>query len=138
MKVSIKNVEKTVGVLILKRTLYGVECTVTFTEEEKAIIKERNLGELVILERKPPADVDAEAHEERHVALKVATAVWKGRDANHFHLTPNKLLRGPETYWMNSVVNCKNYVLDLKEALTLLKDGIADSRDKSEDETFEL
>ncbi len=50
MRVSIEHTEKKTG-LIRKKTHYCVTCKVNFSEEEKQIIKQRDLGETVVLER---------------------------------------------------------------------------------------
>ena len=68
-----------------------------------------NRASTFILERDTPADVDEEKHESRGLAGKIMAGVMKGRDANHFHLTLNKLLKGTDTYWMTTPIEAKGY-----------------------------
>ena len=122
MKVDIKNVEKTKGML-RKTTYYGVQLTVLFTEEEKAVIKNRNLGNLVILERGQSAD---QKPEPRLVEMGI------------FNLTPSTLLDGPNLHWFETLGQTKQYIDNLKEALTELKDVIDANKETAEDQSFEL
>lgn len=137
MKVDIKNVEKTQG-LVFKKKLYGVQTTVTFTEEEKAIIKERNLTTHRILEREWSADIDAEAKNNRGIVSKIATGVMKGASANSPSLFVATLLRGPDTYYMTNTAEAKVYIDELKEELTTLKRIIEASAQAADDSSFEL
>lgn len=114
MKINIKHVEKSQG-LIFRKHLHGVELQVQFSAEEKAIISERNLERVVLLDRDAPPDVDAEKHANRGLTRKIATAAMKGFDANHFGLTFNKLMRGPDTYFFYTPIEAKNYEQILKE-----------------------
>ncbi|MFK7881839.1 hypothetical protein [Roseobacter sp.] len=107
MKVGIKHVEKKTG-MVFKKTHHGVELSVDFNDEERAIIEERKLQKDVILERGYPSDVDAEKHEDRGIGKILLTAATKGADANHFHLTISKLMRGPDTFWFETPIEAKN------------------------------
>lgn len=137
MKVSIKNVDKSKG-LVFKNKLYGVETHVIFTEEEKAIIKERNLTHMVLMDRGVPADVDPEKHAKRGLVKLAATAVIHGRDANNFDLTPATMLRGPDTYFMFNEHERNQYHEEMRNALKQLKHLIDSTAETAEDESFEL
>jgi hypothetical protein len=138
MRVEINHVEKSQG-LVFKKTLYGVSISVTFSEEEKQIIKQRGIERVVILERDPPADVDAEKHANRGLAAKLVTAAMKGRDANHFDLTIGKLLNGRDTYFMHTIVNAKNYEQALRDSMVDLKGYITESAGvEQKSDSFEL
>jgi len=139
MKVDIKHVEKSQG-LVFRKTLYGVALTVTFSEEEQTIIRERKLERYPIMDRDPPADVDAEKHAKRGLATKIMTAAVKGIDANHFALTPGKLLRGTDTYFMHTPIEAKAYEAELKEeVLPRLKTFIVENAEiEQKSDSFEL
>ena len=137
MKVDIKHVEKSQG-LVFKKKFHGVALTVIFNEEEKAIIEKRKIGHDIILERATPADVDEEKHESRGLAGKIGTALLKGKDANHFHLTLNKLLRGTDTYWTRTPIDAKNYEGKLMEELPVIKAFIMENANAGEGGSFEL
>ena len=137
MKVTIKNVEKTNG-LVFKKILYGVELTVLFTEEERAIIKSRNLTRMRIMDRDWSAEVDGEAREGRGLMSKVTTAVISGLHANSPHLIVGGLLRGPDTYYLNNLAEAKIYTMELRERLQDMKDMITANAVCGADESFEL
>ena len=137
MKVDIKHVEKSQG-LVFKKKFHGVALTVTFNEEEKAIIEKRKIGLDIILERDTPADVDGEKHESRGMMGKIGTAMLKGKDANHFHLTLNKLLKGTDTYWVATPADAKGYEQDLRQRLPVIKDFIMENANAGEGGSFEL
>lgn len=120
MRVNIEHGTETKG-LIRKTTFHLVALTVEFSEEEKAIIKERKLERDLILERGVPANVNEEKHESRGLLSKVVTAAVKGRDANHFHLTIGKLLNGTDTYALATPLEAKEYEAELKDKLVTLK-----------------
>lgn len=126
MKIDIVHTEKTTG-LIFKKRHHGVTVRVQFSDQEKAIIKERKLQRTVILERDCPSDVDPEKHNQRSNGRVIATALMKGRDANHFHLTIGKLLDGPDTYFLSTPLVAKAYELELVEKLPDLKDYIVEN-----------
>jgi hypothetical protein len=135
MKIDIKNVEKKQGI-VFKKVLHGVQTTVTFSEEEKAIIEERKLKALVLLDRGVPSDVDDVKHANRGIAMRLATAAIKGADANNFNLTINKLLKGPDTYYLFNAHETGPYIEEIKEGMRQLKHLL--THDDAEDESFEL
>ena len=49
MRVTINHFEKQRG-LVRRKTLYGIGCKVDFSDEEKQIIKQRKLGDYIILQ----------------------------------------------------------------------------------------
>ena len=137
MKVSIKHEEQKKGMLF-KKTLYSVVCDVQFSEEEKQIISSRKLEHDIILERDPPADVDAEKHASRGLGKKLMTAAVSGRDANHFHLTINKLLRGPDSYALQTPIEAKAYEDELVDRLRDLKGYLEGNAEVAGETAFEL
>ena len=137
MKVTINHVEKTQG-MIFKKTLHGVELSVAFNEEELAIIRERKLEGDIIVERGVPADVDAEKHANRGLASKLATAALSGADANHFHLTIGKLMKGTDTYFFETPLEAKEYDEHLRDTLPNFKNYLLANAEKGEGGSFEL
>lgn len=138
MKVKIEHVEKKQG-MVFKKTHYGVALTVEFNDEEKAIIEERKLRDVAVLERGTPSDIDADKHAERGLGKKILTAAIKGRDANHFDLTISRLLRGTDTYHFLTPIEAKNYEGHLKnEALPDLKGYLEGNAESGGSDTFEL
>lgn len=138
MRVDIKHVEKKQG-LVFKKTLHGVTISVTFSEEEKQIINDRKLQRDIVLDRPPPADVDAEKHANRGLATKILTAAVKGADANHFGLTIGKLMNGPDTYFVETPLEAKAYEAELRDKLTELKSYImANEGVEQKSDSFEL
>lgn len=137
MKVDITHSEKRTG-MVFKTTHYGVTVKVTFNDEERAIIEERKLHYDVVVNRDYPSDVDGERHEERGLGKRLLTAAVKGGDANHFHLTINKLMKGPDTHHFSTPAEAKGYELELKEALPRLKEYIMGNAELGAGDSFEL
>ncbi len=138
MKITIGHEEKTKG-LIFSKTLHGVSLSVTFSEEEKAIIDKRNLTRVILLERDAPADVDADKHANRGLAKKLATAAVGGLDANHFDLTFGKLLNGTDLFWFHTPIEAKQYEDHLKtDTLPRTKEYIVGNAATGTGDTFEL
>lgn len=141
MKVSITHTEKSTG-LLRRRILHCVSIHVTFSEEERSIIEQRNLKYDVVLERGHSADISdkqARKQEKRGLGRRIVTAAIHGADANSTNLTINKLMRGPDLYFFATPLEAKEYEDELKKRLVQLKsyiDGNAEVTDKSS--TFEL
>ncbi|MEO1700931.1 MAG: hypothetical protein AAFR71_02680 [Pseudomonadota bacterium] len=138
MKVDIKPVEKKQG-MIRKTTLHGVELTVIFSEEEKAIIKERDLASVTLLERDVPADVDPEKVANRGLVKKLAIAATSGIDALNYDLTFATLLKGPDTYFFFTPLDAKAYIAELKEdILPKAKEYLEYNAEAASADSFEL
>lgn len=138
MKVDIKHVEKSKGMLS-RKTLHGVALSVTFSDEELSIIRDRRLDHDIIVERGVPADVDEYKHANRGMTRKLMTAAVNGRDANHFHLTVGKLVRGTDTYFFDTPLEAKEYTEHLREALPKFKAYIMENAGIDEkSSSFEL
>lgn len=138
MKINISHKEKKQG-LVFKKTLHGVALDVAFSDEERAIIDERELSRVILMERDVPADVDEEKHANRGLARKLATAAVSGVDANHFHLTFNKLLRGTDEYFFDTPIEAKGYADELKtDILPLAKAYLEGNKTTGEGDSFEL
>ncbi|MCO4839134.1 MAG: hypothetical protein KC447_03325 [Rhodobacteraceae bacterium] len=141
MKVTINHVQKTAG-LIRKTTFHGVALKVEFNTEELAVISERRLGHDIILERGYPADMSdmaAEKHANRGLGRKLLTAAVSGKDANDFHLSVNKLIKGEDVYHLGTPVEAKEYEDELKDGLVKLKNWIVGNADVEKETTsFEL
>ena len=144
MKVDVKPVEKKIKAgMFKKRDVHGVALTVTFNEEELAIIKERQLEKHVIIDRSVPADMDPDKVEAKRsgglgMARTLAKAAIKGTDSLTFDLTVTKLLNGTDTYYIGDVLTNKQYIEEIKEAMRQLKHLIEASRETSEETSFEL
>jgi hypothetical protein len=137
MKVKIEHVEKSTG-LIRRTTHYGVSVHVEFNGEESAIIQQRGLEKDIVLERDYPSDVDAEKHEGKGLARKLAKAALAGADSLHFHLNVRKLRDG-DTYFMSSPLEAKNYEAAVKEKLVELKAYILGNQGiEQKSDTFEI
>lgn len=141
MKVSIEHTEKTTGVL-RKTTLHGVQVHVQFSEEEKAVIEGRDLWYDVVLERGYSADVsDSKAikQENRGLGRALLNAAVNGRDANSTNLTINKLVKGPDLFFLETPLEAKAYEDQLKNGLVTLKDYIVgNERVEEKSSSFEL
>ena len=138
MRVQIEHKTETKG-LLRKTTFHIVALTVEFSDEEKAIVRERKLERTVILERDVPANVDEDKHAERGLLAKVVTAAVKGRDANHFHLTIGKLLNGVDQYALATPLEAKEYEAELAEVLAKLKAYIMENAGvEQKSSSFEL
>jgi hypothetical protein len=141
MKVTVNHVQKTSG-LIRKTTFHGVSVKVEFNTEELAIISERKLGHDIVLERGYPADMSdmaAEKHANRGLGRRLLTAAVSGKDANDFHLSANKLIKGEDIYFLGTPMEAKAYEEELKDGLVKLKTWIVgNSEVETETTSFEL
>ena len=69
----------------------------------------------------------------------MATAAVKGRDANHFHLTFNKLMRGTDVFWFETPLEAKEYEELLKtDVLPNAKGYIVHNAETGGEDSFEL
>ncbi|MEE9428003.1 MAG: hypothetical protein V3V25_07625 [Paracoccaceae bacterium] len=126
MKVTIKHVQKKTG-MIRKTTHHGVTVRVEFNAEELAVIRERHLEKDVVLERGYPSDMSDAAidkHANRGLGKMLLKAAVSGADANNFHLTVNKLMKGEDTFFNSTPVEAKEYEELLKNGLVTLKGWI--------------
>lgn len=122
MDVSIEPVEKREG-LILKKSFYYVYVTVDFTHEQLAIIKARKLGDTVILERDPPANLKLRPDDPTHL--------W--------HLTINKLIKNkPEAHVFASPLEAKIYEEELEDKLRILKSFIEGNAEVGSKRSFTI
>ena len=138
MKINIHPTEKSKG-LVFRKTLHGVQLSVQFSEEERAIIKERNLEKVILMERGIPADVDEDKVQNRGLMKQMAIAATSGTDALGFHLTFRKLLRGPDTYFFHTPIEAKGYIDTLKEdILPLTKAYLEGNKEGATSDSFEL
>lgn len=118
MKVQIKHSEEKTGIF-KKRTFYKVTLEVQLTEEEKAVIKARNLAKDIIFERVAPATLDHDPD-------------------LPFNLTFKTLVNGVDEYTLNTPHEAKEYDDLLKEKLKLAKAYLGENTEKGEDSSFEL
>ena len=116
MRVEIKPRAKTRGIL-RKRKYYLVHLTVTFSEEEKAIIKESNLEHDVIVER--------------------SRRGFRGRERDN-SITFQSLMRRPDQFQAVNQIEASNYIETLKDSLTAAKQFLQANTGGLPDETFEL
>ena len=141
MKVSIDHKEKSVGML-RRSTLHGIEVHIQFSEEELAVIEARDLKYTTVLERGYSADVSetkAIKQENRGLGRAILNAAVNGKDANTTNLTINKLMRGPDLYYVTTPLEAKAYEDQLKEQLVVLKGYIVGNEQVEEkSSSFEL
>lgn len=141
MKVSIAHKEKTTGML-RKSTLHGVEVSIQFSEEELAVIESRDLKYDIVLERGYSADVSeskAMKQENRGLGRALLNAAVNGADANTTNLTINKLMKGPDLYFVTTPLEAKAYEDELKGKLVQLKNYIVgNERVEETSSSFEL
>lgn len=138
MRVNIDHVEKSQG-LVFKKKHHGVTLTITFSDEEAAIIEERKLKDTILMERDTPSDVDEEKHANRGLGRKLLNAAVNGRDANFHDLTFNKVLRGPDTYFVATPLEAKQYEAALREVLPTVKAYITENAEiEQKSDSFEL
>lgn len=141
MKVSIEHKEKIVGTL-RRKTLHGVQVQIHFSEEERAVIEQRDLKYDIVLERGHSADVShmkAAKKENRGLARALMTAAVSGKDANWTDLTINKLMKGPDLFFLTTPLEAKEYEELLKGKLVQLKEYIVGNETVEEaSTTFEL
>lgn len=141
MKVSIEHQEKSAGVL-RRKTLHGVKVHVQFSQEELAVIESRNLKYTTIMDRGYSADVShrkAVKQESRSLGRMVVNAAVNGKDANWTDLTINKLMKGPDLFFLETPLEAKAYEDQLKNGLVTLKDYIVGNEGVEEKtSSFEL
>ena len=142
MKVSLSHNEKQTG-MIRKTTHHGVTVHVQFDASETAIIQERKLEKTIVVERDPGSDVDVEKLANRGVGMSIATGLVKaatqGMDSLNFDLTIATLLRGPDTYFLSTPLEAKEYEGRLREQLPVLKDYILGNEAvEQQSDSFEL
>lgn len=141
MKVSIEHTEKSIGML-RRSTLHGVSVHVQFSEEERSVVEQRNLKYDTVLERGHSADVSetkAIKKDNRGLGRRLLTAAVSGADANTTNLTINKLMIGPDLYFLETPLEAKEYEAELENRLVLLKDYIVGNEGVAETSTsFEL
>ncbi|MCA0869281.1 hypothetical protein LCL97_00445 [Seohaeicola saemankumensis] len=104
MRVKIDHSEKKIG-LLRRRKFYCVTIEVDFSEEERQIIRERRLKRDVVLERKPSAEL----------------AVYENDPPEKFWLLISDLLKGPDTWMANSVLDAKQYADEVENLMPTLK-----------------
>jgi hypothetical protein len=127
MRVSIEHREATSG-LFKKVTQYEVVTTIQFTEEERAVIKKRELENTIVLEREPNARKTSHLRPDEKIAL-----------ADVFHLKISGLLKGTDVYTCDTPLEAQQYDGELKQALQQLKAYIGANADARVGvETFEL
>lgn len=141
MKVAIEHKEKSIG-MIRRKTLHGVEVSIQFSQEEVAVIEARALKYDIVLERGHSADVsDSKAEKKENAGLgrKLLNAAVNGADANTTNLTINKLMKGPDLFYLTTPLEAKGYEDALKEKLVLLKGYIVGNEGVEEKvSSFEL
>lgn len=141
MKVSIQHKEKTQG-LLRRSTLHGIEVHVTFSEEERSIINARGLKYDSVFERGFSADVPptkAEKQANRSLGRALLNAAVNGKDANTTNLTINKLMQGPDVFYLTTPLEAKEYEAALTDRLVGLKDYImANEGVEEKSSSFEL
>ncbi|MEP2085052.1 MULTISPECIES: hypothetical protein [Hyphomicrobiales] len=123
MRVNIEHGETQTG-MFRKTTHYTVTVNVQFTEEEKHIIKQRKIGDAIVVERGVPSDRDAR----------------KFSGIEHvFNLTIDRLLKGEDAYAFSTPLEAKEYEQLLKDSLLNLKNYIVENEGvENKSTSFEL
>ena len=81
----------------------------------------------------------AEKIENRGLGRRLLTAAVSGADANTTNLTINKLMKGPDLFFVTTPLQAKEYEAELKNRLVQLKDYIVGNESVSEtSSSFEL
>ncbi len=124
MRVDIRHHERTDGWLS-KKTYHVVDLTIHFTEEEKAIVRQRKLENDVILERRVPVDKNP--------------ATFKGME-HVFDLRIGKFARGEtDSYAFATPLEAKQYDAELREVLPRVKEYILQNAEvENKSDSFEL
>jgi len=114
MRANIEHKEYTTG-LLRKTTWFQVVTGVEFTEEEKAVIKQRKLDRTVVLEREP--DAEAAHRLGRDYLLSLGDTI---------HLKIGDLLnpRKPDVYNLKTPLEAKQYEENVLASLKKLKQYI--------------
>lgn len=122
MKVDIQREEIREG-LIFKKTHYQVSVEVTFSDEEKEIIKSRDLNRTVVMKRPTPSNRSPSANDEYIYSIEISSLMSKG-PLHHASATPAEAAR---------------YEEELKESLKQLKVYLDENSGPTEgSESFEL
>ena len=122
MKVDISHGEKKKG-LVFSKPIYGVSCSVTFTEEEQQIIKQHKLKDRIIQERRLSADLNEKKYYDRE---------------EKFYLRIKTLMKGPDVYYTWAPSDAKVYEAELIENLRELKHFLDGNAELGETKSFEL
>ena len=135
MKVDISHFEETRGMLF-QTTYYGVECNVTFSEEELSIIETNKLEKDVVLERPKPPIVLSQSR----LRLFIVKKIHKEIVPEEWFLYLGDLMKDAgDRYATASVREAKVYEQELVEALGTLKQYIAENAGIEEkSKSFEL
>ena len=129
MQVSFEHKEVTRG-FFKKKIHIEVLSTVTFSEEELAIINSRKLKDFTVWDRKPDF-VDSDSIPRAELDKIV--------EAGRYTLTVGKLVKGkPDSYTCASPVHAKNYEQELTAKLKELKEFILGSATVAKSKTIEL
>ena len=128
MKVDIKQAEVQHG-LVFKKTFIAVTLSVSFNQEELAIISQRKLQKAVLLEREP----DAWTAERQKGHPDYLESLKPG-----FVLDVKRLLKGPDTYECANPIEAKRYQTELVDALKNLKGYLEGNAEVAQSTSFEL
>lgn len=126
MKVEMNIAEKSAG-LLLKKTFYRLEFSVSFDVSEKDAIKKLGLGDYAILQQPPASAKDAEMNEFQFPGCHGNKAIWVKR-----------LLNGKQqSFDYELLLEAQKAMEDLKENLTNLK-GALSRANTPNSERFEI
>ncbi len=122
MRVRVKNTTKKEG-WFSSTILYGVTVEIVFGEYDKAVIKLRNLGSTVLLQRGHPAGVYPDEYDNKL--------------ENYYYLTVDKLLQGPDTYYFFKLHEAKNYIELFQQTCEGLRNLIDQNGDEPGDINYD-
>lgn len=135
MRVSINHGEYSKG-LVFGKKRHTITVKVDFTEAERHIIASRNLGADIILERIPPVDAKVTQVKGIGSALKVVSGL--GKTENGYNLRIRDLLKGADTYTVETPVQAKTYENALIDNLRELKEYLEGNAENATNKSFEL
>lgn len=135
MKVDIKNRHERTGML-RKTDHYYVDVTVTFTEEEKQIIKQHKYHDQLLVQR-----VNKQTEKEMPTSLMGKAALIAKTSAfglNDGHLRVHLLLKGTDSHSLPDPLSARQYQEEVVGALRHLKEHLGAQAAGTEDTSIEI
>ena len=127
MRVSIQHNQKSTGFIFTKPYI-EVVTSVTFSEEEKAIIRSKKLQKFVVLDREHDFIVRKRFENDPKYLASIRRA----------DLTIAELVTGPDAYRCETPMHAKQYEAEVTAALKTLKDFITGNTEVAQSKSFEL
>lgn len=122
MRVKVEHYEAAQHGIFRSSYFYEVRLEVQFSEEEKAIIKERRLENILLIDRDAPPTVNPKRVKHPH----------------QFYLTVGDLLKGPDIFHFLFFHEAQNYQERIRLELANLKMHMEEAAEGLQDEEYEL